>query len=94
MTDTILYGEPLMPRVSSVHASDDFTLDITFTNGECRVFNAKPLLSLKAFQPLNNLEFFKSVHVNFGTIVWPKGIDYCPDTLYQESIPSVILREA
>ena len=87
MDDTILYGEPLGPRVTAVRATDDYRLYLSFTNGEERVFDARPLLSLPAFRPLNNLEFFKSVRTGFGTILWPKDIDYCPDTLYEKSAP-------
>jgi hypothetical protein len=87
MTETILRGEPLGPRATSVDATDDYHLYITFTNGEKRVFDAKPLLALPAFTSLKDLRFFKSVRIGFGTILWPKGIDYCPDTLYEESVP-------
>jgi hypothetical protein len=86
---TILRGEPLGPRVTDVKATDDYRLFVTFTNGEVRLFDANPLLQLPAFKPLNNLEFFKSVGTGFGTIVWPKDIDYCPDTLYEESVPII-----
>jgi hypothetical protein len=88
VSKTIVRGEPLGPRVTSVIATDDYKLLVTFTNGEERLFDASPLLQLPAFRPLNNLEFFKSVSTGFGTIVWPKDIDYCPDTLYEESVPA------
>ena len=83
-----VYGEPLGPRVKTVQARDDYHLVLTFNNGEVRDFDASKLLNLKAFEPLKNLEFFKSVMVQYGTIVWPQDIDYCPDTLYAESIPA------
>ena len=25
--------------------------------------------------------------IEYGTVVWPQEIDYCPDTLYAQSIP-------
>ena len=28
-----------------------------------------------------NKEFFRSVKVAYGTVIWPHDIDYCPDTL-------------
>jgi len=65
----------------------DYRLSVTFTNGERRVFDARPLLGVKAFKPLNTPSFFNLVHVDFGTIAWPNGIDYCPDTLYAQSVP-------
>lgn len=85
--DTIIKGAPLGPRVSEVTANDNFELFITFNNGEQRKFDAKQLFDLKVFEPLKNLAFFKSVKVRFGTVVWPRDIDYCPDTLYMQSVP-------
>jgi len=87
MIDEIICGEPLGPRVVQVEPTDDYHLYITFTNGEYRVFNAQPLLSLPAFKPLENIEFFRSVKPGYGTIIWPQDIDYCPDTLYEKSVP-------
>ena len=84
--DNIIYGEPLGPRVIEVSSTDDYKLLLTFNNGEKRLFDAKPLLSMHIFQPLKNKEFFSSVKVAYGTIIWPHDIDYCPDTLYSESM--------
>ena len=83
--DTI-HGEPLGPRVVAVYPNADFKLLLTFDNGERRVFDAGPLLAMRAFQPLRNKAFFESVRVECGTVAWPQDIDYCPDTLYSESV--------
>ena len=87
--DIIVYGEPIGPRVVDVYPSPDYTLLVSFNNGEKRVFDAKPLFSLEVFQPLKNVGFFNSVRAERGTVVWPEDIDYCPDTLYSESVPAV-----
>ena len=87
MSNEILYGEPLGPRVVQVEPTNDHHLYITFTNGERRVFDATPLLALPAFKPLKNIEFFRRVRTGSGTILWPQDIDYCPDTLYEKSVP-------
>jgi hypothetical protein len=85
--DDFIFGEPLEPRVCEVSPTEDYKLFLTFNNGEKRIFDAKPLLGLPAFRPLSNKEFFKKVKAEYGTIAWGNDIDYCPDTLYSESMP-------
>ena len=85
----IISGIALDPRVAAVVPLDDYKLLLTFTNGERRVFDAKPLLDIPAFKPLSSKSFFKLVTVAYGTVAWGRDIDYCPDTLYSESISEV-----
>ncbi len=73
------------PRVKKVIPNEDYTLSITFDNGERKVFDMKKLLNLGVFQELKNLEYFKEVKTIYGSIAWPHGQDVCPDTLYEES---------
>jgi len=84
--DEIMNYSQIGPRVISVKANDDFTLLLTFNNGEKRLFDIKPLLSLNVFKPLEDMEIFRTVKVAYGTVLWQEEIDYCPDTLYTESI--------
>ena len=85
--DDIIKGSALGPRVTAVIPAEDYMLQLTFTSGEQRMFDAKPLLEMAAFEPLTNISFFKSVKVAYGSVSWPQDIDYCPDTLYMESVP-------
>lgn len=82
----IAFGpEPLGPRVTAVQPLPDYKLALTFGNGEQRVFDAAPLLDYPAFKPLKDKAFFALVRAQYGTVCWPGDIDYCPDTLYQQS---------
>ena len=83
----IIKGAPLGPRVIEVIPNDDFELLLTFNNGEKRIFDAHQIMYMEAFAPLKNIEFFKLAKVKFGTVVWPRDIDYCPDMLYEQSEP-------
>lgn len=85
--DNIITGAPLGPRVKEATPTEDYKLLLTFTNGEHRIFDARPLLDMSVFKPLANKQFFQSVKVAYGTVIWPQDIDYCPDTLYSESLP-------
>jgi hypothetical protein len=75
------------PRVTSVEANNDFTLTLTFTNGEIRIFDVKPHLDTGVFEELKDLSYFRAARVVLGTVQWPHEQDICPDTLYEESRP-------
>jgi hypothetical protein len=73
------------PRVSEVKPNRDYTLTLTFTNGEMRVFDVKPYLDKGIFRELKELSLFNTVRPFLGSIQWKNGQDFCPDTLYLES---------
>ncbi len=73
------------PRVKNVAANNDYTLTITFTNDEVKVFDVKPYLEIGIFKELKDLSLFKNVKPFFNSIQWINGQDFCPDTLYLES---------
>ena len=70
----------------------DYTVYVYFEDGKIVCYDAKPLLSKKAFEPLNNLDFFMNAcTVLNGTLAWDvsgdgdcsKCLDIDPETLYQ-----------
>ncbi len=71
------------PRVKAVVPQDDYTLELTFTNGEVRVFDCSSLLSFGVFQELQDVNYFNQASAEGGTVVWPHEQDICPDTLYE-----------
>ena len=73
------------PRVKSVIARDDHTLQVTFSNGEVGLYDCAPLLDFGVFKELKDLAYFKQAQVEGGTVVWPHEQDICPDTLYEDS---------
>ncbi|MBS4099461.1 MAG: DUF2442 domain-containing protein [Sulfuricella sp.] len=75
------------PRVATVVALENHKLMLTFTNGEVRVFDVAPYLDAPVFQPLRNPGYFSLAKVVRGTVTWPNEADFCPDTLYELSIP-------
>jgi len=74
------------PRVTRVVPKTDYTLEITFTNGEVGVFDCKHLLTFGVFKEFEDLDNFMKAQVQYGTVVWPNEQDICPDTLYEDSI--------
>lgn len=73
------------PRIKEVRILKEYSLMLTFTNNEKKIFDVKPYLSIGIFQELVKTEVFNSVKVVDGTIQWSNNADLCPDTLYLES---------
>jgi hypothetical protein len=73
------------PRVKAVKANPDYTLTLTFTNGEIKVFDVKPYLDKGIFRELRDRNEFNSVKPFLGSIQWRNGQDFCPDMLYLDS---------
>jgi hypothetical protein len=73
------------PRVREVKPNRDYTLALTFTNGEVRIFDVKPYLDKGIFRELKEQSLFNTVKPFLGSIQWKNGQDFCPDMLYLES---------
>lgn len=78
------------PRVMSVQPNSDYTIILTFTNGEVKVFDVQPYLDMGEFRQLRDLSLFNAVRPFLGSIQWPNDLDFCPDTLYEDSVPCEI----
>lgn len=74
------------PRVKTVKPNVDYTLILTFTNDEVKVFDVKPYLDKGVFKELRDLSLFNAVRPFLGSIQWQNGQDFCPDTLYMDSV--------
>ena len=75
----------MMKKVISAKANDDFTLDLVFSDGALKRFDAKPYLDKGVFKRLRNVECFKDLQVTYGTVNWRGELDIAPETLYAES---------
>ena len=70
------------PRVINVKPEKNFSLLLTFSNGEVKRFDVNPYLGIGIFRELKDLCVFNSVKPFLGSIQWSNGLDLCPDTLY------------
>ena len=79
----------MFPRVTEVRHLQDYRLEIRFSDGTVAEldFRRRVVGRGGVFTPLESLEFFKQVTVDreAGTLVWPNGVDFCPDVLYAEA---------
>ena len=64
---------------------DGYKLKIRFDNGEIKVVDLYPHIDGPIFEPLKDLDFFRSFRVNhdIDTVVWPNNADFSPDFLYE-----------
>jgi Protein of unknown function (DUF2442) len=76
-----------LPRPTTVKPNRNYTLDLTFANGEERVFDVIPYLEYPAFQALKSVNLFMQARVEHHTVVWNEEIDMAPENLYLESSP-------
>ena len=74
--------------VISVKAADGHRLILGFGNGERRVFDVTPLLSVGRFRELAVPEVFKKVRLAYDTVEWENGLDLDPEYLYERSQPA------
>ncbi len=75
-----------MRYINTVHANDDWTIDIIFDDGAERRFDVKPLLDCEAFEPLRNLDAFKTVRNRGYFVEWINEIDLSAETLYLDGM--------
>ena len=88
-------------KITGVVPNDNFTLTISFDNGEVRLYDAAPLLQAgTVFAPFRDLANFRRVYLDDShciawdidpavdsNVVWNNKVDLCPDGCYVDSVP-------
>lgn len=78
----------MFPRVIDVRHVGGYLLHLSFSDGTCGELDFRERVVGRggAFHALENVDTFAQVRVDAeaGTIVWPNGLDFCPDVLYSE----------
>ncbi|HXB75324.1 MAG TPA: DUF2442 domain-containing protein [Candidatus Acidoferrales bacterium] len=76
----------MYPRVKRVQHVCGHRLELSFTDGTMGELDFRQRIVGRGgvFLQLEDVGFFKQVQVDTeaGTIVWPNGVDFCPDVLY------------
>lgn len=75
----------MRPKAIDVKPLKNYMLEISFDNGEKRIFDVKPYLKSKQFKELENEKEFRKVKIAGLSIEWENGVDICPDELYYNS---------
>jgi hypothetical protein len=88
-------------EIIGVIPNDDFTLTISFDNGEKRLYDVRPLLKKDTvFEHIATIESFRRVYVDDqrsiawdidpsidSNEIWSNKVDLCPDACYIDSLP-------
>lgn len=71
-------------RVERFEIVGPYTLMLQFTDGSRQQIDFRPVLEGEMFGPLQDLQLFNAVHIDtaFGTLQWPNGADFDPETLH------------
>jgi hypothetical protein len=73
-----------MNEVISVRHVRDYVLDIEFDDGTCGEADLACYLQRgPIFAPLSEVDYFKQVRIDGGTIAWPNGADIAPERVYE-----------
>ncbi len=65
----------------------DFRLSVTFTDGTQGEVELRRLIESDqagVFARLHDPALFTRVHLEYGAVTWPGGIDLAPDAIYDE----------
>lgn len=73
-------------KVCGIRPLDNHMLLLRFNTGEIKIFDFKSLLEKTVYEPLKDIDIFKSVYIDYGVPVWNEGdIDIAPEFLYENS---------
>ena len=79
----------MFPRITKCRHIRDYLLELTFSDGAVGIVDLADRVRGRGgvFLPLEEVNYFKQVQVEpeAGTIVWPNGVDFCPDVLYSQA---------
>jgi hypothetical protein len=80
------------PDIVSVVPTNNFEIVLSYTTGERKLYDVKPLIKGSFYGRLQDPEYFKQVTVfNDGwNVGWPEGQDLGTDDLYQNSVAFVL----
>jgi hypothetical protein len=84
----------MFPRIIGARFLRDYTLEVRFSDGIVAELDFRQRIVGRGgvFKALESIDNFSQVafDAEAGTIVWPNGVDFCPDVLYAEASGQVI----
>ena len=78
----------MLHTVKKVEYVEEYKLKLTFDDNTVKIVDFADRLkdAKNMFLPLKNISYFKKVKTDGTTLVWPNGLDLCPDVLYEKGM--------
>jgi hypothetical protein len=79
-----MYAMPAIPHVTSVEVVGDHRLRLAFDDGAAGEIDFSAWDWRGIFEPLADPDYFSQAELDeeLGTIIWPNGADFAPETLH------------
>lgn len=61
----------------------DYRIKLWFNNQVTKIVDLQSSLHGRVFEPLKDMNLFKSFTIKYNTIEWPNGADFAPEFLYE-----------
>jgi hypothetical protein len=61
-----------------------YRIHLTFNDNQEKTIDFEQWLDDPAFEPLKNIDDFRTFFLDGGTVVWPNGADIAPETLHAD----------
>jgi len=68
-------------HVTEAHHVRGHCVRVSFNDGTCAEIDLSGSLDGPIFEPLRNVEYFKSFSIFGHTLAWPNGADFAPEHL-------------
>src|SRR5262249_45379431 len=75
----------MLHMVRKVEYLEEYKIKLSFEDKSVKIVDLEKMLknAKNMLLPLKNLDYFRQVKCDGTTIVWPNGVDLCPDVLYR-----------
>ena len=72
-------------RIKKVQYLEGYTLKLLFDDGKNKIVDLSEIVlrGQNLIARLQDVEYFKKVKCDGFSVIWPNGIDFCPDVLYK-----------
>ncbi|HEY2810684.1 MAG TPA: DUF2442 domain-containing protein [Rhabdochlamydiaceae bacterium] len=74
----------MLHTIKKAQYLEEYKIKLIFSDKSVKVVDLKNLLKTakNMLLPLKDVDYFRQVKCDGTTIIWPNGVDLCPDVLY------------